>query len=184
MTIKYTHIKENLTEQEVEARVFDLATTLGLLKANSVPDEVWSQLSLDVQLLDRIERSGVDPTKRRDIEQWAFFYEARDAKRFAREVTATREGYKARVEQMDCTQWTVVLRNLSDLHPETIGRMTTSNRALATKHNGDYDGFEATIHTKPGIDFEGIMGDAFTAEQLGGCGISKRPGFQLHPYNA
>ena len=184
MTNKYKHMKENLTEQEVEARVFDLATTLGLLKDNSVPDEVWSQLSMDVQLLDGIERAGIDPTKRRDIEQWAFFCEARDAKRFAREVTATLKGYKARVEQTDWTQWTVVLRNLSDLHPETIGRMTTSNRALATKHNGNYDGFEATIDRKPGIDFEGVMDDAFTAEQLEGCGISKRPGFELHPDNA
>lgn len=184
MANKYKHIKENLTDQEVEARVFDLATTLGLLKDNAVPGEIYRQLSLDVQLLDGIERAGVDLTKPRDIEQWAFFSEARDAKRFAREVSATRKRYKARVEQTDWTRWTVVLRNRSDLRPETIGRMTTSTRALAAKHYGGYDGFEATIDRKPGIDFEGVMDDDFTAEELGSCGISKRPGFELHPDNA
>lgn len=125
-----------------------------------------------------------DPTKPRDIEQWAYFSEARDARRFTREVKATRKGYRARVEQTDSTRWTVVMRNRSDLRPETIGRLTTSTRALAAKHYGGYDGFEATIDRKSGTNFEGIMNDAFTAEELGSCGISKRPGFELHPDNS
>lgn len=184
MAQNYKHIKENLTNQEIEERVIELAVTLGLVKDNTVPDEVARQLALDVQLIDALERSGVDMAERHEVEQWAVFAEARDARRFAREVVNTRRGYRARVEQTDWTRWTVVLRNRSDLRPENIGRMTTSTRALAAKHNGDYDGFEATIYTKPGVDPECVMGDDFTADELGGCGISKRPGFELHPDNA
>jgi hypothetical protein len=184
MAQNYKHIKENLTNQEIEERVIELAVTLDLVKDNTVPDEVAHQLVLDVQLLDALERSGVDMAARREIEQWAVFAEARDARRFAREVVNTRKGYRARVEQTDSTRWTVVLRNRSDLRPETIGRMTTSTRALAHMHNGDYDGFEATILKKPSTNLEHIMGDDFTADELGGCGISKRPGFEPHPYSA
>lgn len=183
MVSNYKHIKDNLTDEQLEERVVALATTLGLVETNTVPDGVWRELSQDIRLLDSFMRAGVDLAKPRDIEQWAYFSEGRDARRFAREVKATREGYKARVEQTDSTRWTVVMRHRSDLRPETIGRMTTSTRALAAKHYGVYDGFEATIDRKPGINLEGVMGDAFTAHELGSCGISKRPGFELHPDN-
>lgn len=184
MAQNYKHIKENLTNQEIEERVIELAVTLDLIKDNTVPDYVARQLGSDVQLIDALERSGVDMAERREIEQWAVFAEARDARRFAREVVNTRKGYRARVEQTDWTRWTVVLRNRSDLRPATIGRMTTSTCALAHKHNGDYDGFEATIYNEPGADLERVMGEDFTADELGSCGISKRPGFELHPANA
>lgn len=184
MTNKYTHLKPNLTEQELQERVLELATKLGLTEEGALSPEEAGSLAMDIQLSESFKRAGVNLSKTHPVEQWAVFYEERDAKRFARAARASRGGYKTRVERTDSTQWTVVLRNRTNLHAETIARETAELRKLAALHNGDYDGFEATIHQKPGVDFSDAYGEPYTADELASCGISKRPGFALHPDNA
>lgn len=184
MTNKYTHIRPSLTAEELAERVLQLATQLGLTAEGTLSEEEVGRLALDVRLSESFKRAGVNLSKTHMVEQWAVFNNERDAKRFAREAKAARSGYKTRVEQTDSTQWTAVLRNRLNLLPVTIARETAALRKLAALHNGDYDGFEATFYQKPGVDFSDAHGEPYTGDELARCGISKRPGFELHPDNA
>lgn len=184
MTASYLHIKESLTEKDIDHQFSALADRLGLSGAGDLIPEVVTALRDDIRLIDALKCAGVNLSKTRAIEQWAFFELVANAKRFAKALTKTSKGYRARVAERVDDLWPVVIRSRSDLRLDTVGRTTVAMCMLAMSYDGQYDGFEATIEAATDHDFDAVKGEYMTEKQLHDSSISLRPGFEPHPDNA
>lgn len=171
MTKHYNRLREFLSDDELDQRVRKLSEALGF---GSDPDEdLYGQLQRNVRLVGALENSQLDLDKVRAIEQWVYFDDGKQAKRFARAVAA-RKNHRARRADFNGSSWPVVVRNRSSLQLETVARMTTTMRALAQQYGGDYDGFEATVQGSPDCDLDGIRGDVMTDDEVQSSGIALR----------
>lgn len=179
MSLTYKHIKDALTHEQVEEQVFQLCRQLRLGEPEKIDKEVLEGFYRNVLLVDAIARAGVNLQDVHDIEQWAFFDRLKAARKFGRAVKASHKGFRVLVAGHNGEYWPVVIYGRTDLQLETVGRITRSIRLLAAAHRGWYEGFEATIASSSASDFEPILGERFTVEQLAGCGISQRPGFEF-----
>ncbi len=179
MITEYTHINNAISEEELEKRYIALVDSLGLGDPEDLIQEVVDNLRSDILLVDSLERAGVNLSKTRDIERWAYFDMASNAKQFTKALTKNHKGYRARVgERNDGDHWPVAIRSRGDLRLVSVGQESVAMCMLAHSHNGWHDGFEATIEDSSKYNLDTIKGAPMTAKQLAGSGISYRPGFE------
>ena len=171
LTKHYNHLRDFLSDDELDQRVRKLSEALGF--GSDPGEDLYGQLQRDVRLVSALENSELDLDKVWPIEQWVYFDDGQQAKRFARAV-ATQKNHRARRADFNGSSWPVVVRSRSNLQLETVARMTTTMKALAKQYGGDYDGFEATVQRSPECDLDSICGNVMTDDEVKSSGIALR----------
>jgi hypothetical protein len=108
------------------------------------PTEDDWQVILDLQVLERLEKEGDDPSASRRIDHWAYFPSRAAAEEFSQ--WAKGEAYDSiTLDSRDYGRFCVQFSHEGSVRLEDITRHTISLRRKSSELEGEYDGWETPI---------------------------------------
>lgn len=123
---------------------FALAIALGASACGGSEPDAPELSQDDQQAIDRIREAGGDPSKPRQVDFYLYFEERANADAASAELRA--ESFGVTVERSAANDsWVLLATRRIALTSREFGRAQEKLEAVAHRHGGEYDGWDAPV---------------------------------------